>query len=363
VSTGVTVTTRRPPLWRRWTIVCGLGETLGMAAAAGTAGLLIATVGEPHDWPSALVVWLGSILGGAVEGFAIALLQFSVLRRWLPGLPRGRWVTATVTVALAGWALGMAPSSLVVWHLDTGTATGTQAQGPPLALMTLAGVGGGLILGAVFGAAQAWALRGHVTHPRRWVTANALGWAAALAVMMTGASLPSEPWPWPRLLAAGAVTGILAGLAIGAITGLFLPSLVDPAPRNGRSWDRAVLWVLRSPAHRLLSGSLADLRYTGRRSGRAFALPVQYAEAGDALVIVPGRPRDKVWWHNLEQPAPVQVGLAGEVRQGHGCVLTARDTGYAGAIQTYRARWPEVSVGAADPVVVVDLAPAVVAGG
>jgi len=38
-----------------------------------------------------------------------------------------------------------------------------------------------------------------------------------------------------------------------------------------------VLAVLRSPAHRLLSGMAIELRYTGRRSGREFTLPVQYA--------------------------------------------------------------------------------------
>ena len=38
-----------------------------------------------------------------------------------------------------------------------------------------------------------------------------------------------------------------------------------------------VLAVLRSPAHRLLSGMAVELRYTGRRSGRRYVLPVQYA--------------------------------------------------------------------------------------
>ena len=38
-----------------------------------------------------------------------------------------------------------------------------------------------------------------------------------------------------------------------------------------------VLAVLRSPAHRLLSGMAVELRYTGRRSGRVFAPPLQYA--------------------------------------------------------------------------------------
>jgi hypothetical protein len=197
-----------------------------MAAAAGVAGVLLATVGEPHDWPSALAVWLGSIAGGAVEGLAVGWLQFAVLRPWLPRLRGARWVGVTVLVALGGWALGMAPSALWLWRLDDGAADATgAAAGPPAWLMPVVGAAPGLLLGALVGAAQAAVLRGHVTHPRRWVTANALGWAAAMAVIMTGASLPSGPWPPVELLALGAVTGIVAGLAIGAVTGLFLPHL------------------------------------------------------------------------------------------------------------------------------------------
>ncbi|HSJ44112.1 MAG TPA: hypothetical protein VK923_05445 [Euzebyales bacterium] len=44
-----------------------------------------------------------------------------------------------------------------------------------------------------------------------------------------------------------------------------------------------VLAVLRSPFHRLLSGVALELRYTGRRSGREYVLPVQYARRGDQL--------------------------------------------------------------------------------
>jgi len=40
--------------------------------------------------------------------------------------------------------------------------------------------------------------------------------------------------------------------------------------------NSVVLAVLRSSAHRLLSGMAVELRYTGRRSGRQYVLPVQY---------------------------------------------------------------------------------------
>jgi hypothetical protein len=40
-----------------------------------------------------------------------------------------------------------------------------------------------------------------------------------------------------------------------------------------------VRMILRSPVHRLLSGSLAVMTYTGRKSGRRHSLPVMYADA------------------------------------------------------------------------------------
>jgi hypothetical protein len=144
-------------------------------------------------------------------------------------------VGVTVLVAPAGWVPGMAPSALWLRRLDDGAADAAGATaGPPAWLMPAGGAALGLLLGALFGAAQAAVLRGHVTHPRRWVTANALGWAAAMAVIMTGASLPSGPWPPVELLALGAATGIVAGLATGGVTGIFLPHL-------GRRADHGVV--------------------------------------------------------------------------------------------------------------------------
>jgi hypothetical protein len=51
--------------------------------------------------------------------------------------------------------------------------------------------------------------------------------------------------------------------------------------------NAVVLAVLRSPVHRLLSGLALELRYTGRRSGREYVLPVQYVRAGGRIVIRP----------------------------------------------------------------------------
>lgn len=135
------------------------------------------------------------------------------------------------------------------------------------------------------------------------------------------------------------------------------PSLAQIAPRGGTRVNRAVLWVLRSPAHRLLSGSLLDLRYTGSRSGRAYALPVQYAADGERFVVFPGHAERKVWWHSLRSPAPVAAVVRGVTRAGTGRVVNPADQGYAEARSAYAARWPKVTVPGDAPLVVLDLAP------
>jgi deazaflavin-dependent oxidoreductase (nitroreductase family) len=65
--------------------------------------------------------------------------------------------------------------------------------------------------------------------------------------------------------------------------------------------------VLRSPLHRLLSGSTALIRYTGRRSGREIVTPVQFAQADDVIVIAVGHPEKKAWWHNFETEGDLDV--------------------------------------------------------
>jgi hypothetical protein len=77
--------------------------------------------------------------------------------------------------------------------------------------------------------------------------------------------------------------------------------------------------LLRSPLHRTVSGGLALITVTGRRSGREFTFPVGYRQDGDVVRIGVGWPEQKQWWRNLRGAgAPVRVRLRGQVRSGHG---------------------------------------------
>jgi deazaflavin-dependent oxidoreductase (nitroreductase family) len=91
-----------------------------------------------------------------------------------------------------------------------------------------------------------------------------------------------------------------------------------------------VLAILRSPAHRLLSGQAIELRYTGRKSGREYALPVQYVRDGDRLIVRPQGAQRKTWWRNFRTPQPVAVRLAGRAYEATAQVLDHSEPGWEG---------------------------------
>jgi hypothetical protein len=342
----------QPPRWWLWTVGCGLAEVVGMAAAAACAAIAVNAVGEPHDLGSASVTVVGAVLGGVVEGAAVGTVQWGLLRPWLPGLGVS-FVFATIAAAAAAWFLGMAPATGLQWAADGSTAT--DSVGPPLWLMPLAGLLAGAVLGALFGAVQALVLRRHVGRAHRWVWANLLGWAVGMAVIMTGAAVPSASWPTTHLLLLAALTGVIAGLGVGAVTGLFLFAIDDDAPLPARLSGRVVCRVLRSPAHALLSGALLELRYTGTRTGACHVLPVQYASHDSRLVVLPAHSATKTWWRNLRTPTPVSVVLNGAERAATAKVLWAPAADWTAAAYFYEARFPRMSISVTDPLVQIVL--------
>jgi hypothetical protein len=84
-----------------------------------------------------------------------------------------------------------------------------------------------------------------------------------------------------------------------------------------RAINPVVKTVLRSPAHGLLSGHLALITVTGRRTGRRFTIPVGYHGEGDRLTIPVEWPEAKRWWRNLRgDGAPVELRVCGVRRTG-----------------------------------------------
>src|SRR3954447_7115833 len=96
-----------------------------------------------------------------------------------------------------------------------------------------------------------------------------------------------------------------------------------------------VIGLLRSPLHRLASGSLLLITYRGRSSGRGFTLPVMYAEREETLTIFVAHPEQKRWWGNLHGGAKVEVRL--RVRRLRGQAEVVEDSA---AVDTYLDRYP-----------------------
>jgi len=118
-----------------------------------------------------------------------------------------------------------------------------------------------------------------------------------------------------------------------------------------------MLAVLRSRAHRLVSGMVIELHYIGRRTGRKYALPVQYARAGDRLVIRPQRVHSSAWWRNFAKPSDVTVMIAGRIRRGTAHLITAHEPVWDQARDLYAARWRRSAQAIAGPLVVISLEP------
>jgi hypothetical protein len=111
-----------------------------------------------------------------------------------------------------------------------------------------------------------------------------------------------------------------------------------PPLRVLRLGNPLVKGVLRSPAHRLLSGALVVLEYEGRRTHRRHAIPVQFAEEGAGVVAVAVRPGRKQWWRTFRRPAAATLLLRGERRAVEGRLLEGAER--RDALRAYLARFP-----------------------
>jgi hypothetical protein len=206
--------------WLRWTAVCGLGEFLGIGVAAGIGFGVVMTLGEPDTLGEKLFVILTAIVSGIIEGLVTGWLQWWVLREKFAAVKAKDWLFYTALGAATGWILGMTPSTFLM-----GQGGATPVPEFSSALIALLAAGAGLVLGALFGFFQWLELRKHTVQAARWIPANAIAWAIGLAIIYLGASMPTAETALAMVILIGTVSGLLAGLSVGAITGLFLIKL------------------------------------------------------------------------------------------------------------------------------------------
>jgi hypothetical protein len=210
-------------LWSRWVGANTLGETIGLGFTALVAVAIAPTVGA-GDRRAVVGAAVAMVGAGAVEGVILGFAQWRVLRRASSPVTARSWIGATTIGALVAWSLGMLPSVLIDLGGQAGSAppvTGAQQLALAAAL--------GLALGPVLAAPQWWVLRRTVHRAGRWITANAVAWAAGMPVIFAFAgNVPADASP---LLVAAMVIAACAtaGAVVGAVHGTWLIRLLaDP---------------------------------------------------------------------------------------------------------------------------------------
>lgn len=199
-----------------WIVACAAGELTGFFAAV-FIGWYFDIYEDAYTLSAKLQKLFYAMLAGFAEGGCLAAFQWAVLRKKYPLVKFRSWFMATATVAVCGWILGMI---YPVFFAENGGAAET-AFNPSTGGILVMALAMGLILGAVFGFGQWLVLRKHANHSTRWITANALGWGLGMVLIFAAASIPGQHTAVELLWGIYITAGLLAGLSVGTITGLF----------------------------------------------------------------------------------------------------------------------------------------------
>jgi hypothetical protein len=101
-----------------------------------------------------------------------------------------------------------------------------------------------------------------------------------------------------------------------------------------------VIGVLRSPLHFIASKGLMVMRWEGKKSGRAFAIPVGYQPAETGVVVMLSKPSEKSWWKNFRSPHPARLCVRGVERSAIGTWLEPGSREFFDRVETTLRRLP-----------------------
>jgi hypothetical protein len=215
--------------WLRWTLNCAFGELIGIALAGAIAFSVNYAVGEPETFLPKLLVLLAAMLSGFVEGSLLGFFQWRILKERFTRMPRREWIFYTVAIAVLGWFLGMLPSLFFIPQEAASTEPGGVDTDSPFLFAGLS-IAVGLVLGALFGLFQWFSFRKYAQKAGKWIIANALGWGLGIGWIYLAASLPDENTSLQVNIGLGLIGGALAGLSVGAVTGVFLVGMQPKRP-------------------------------------------------------------------------------------------------------------------------------------
>lgn len=189
------------------------------------------TCGELVGFTIPAVVGAAATGVGVGQGASMALLVLAgVGEGTVLGWAQSRMLRRELPELRSGdWVMATAAGAGVAWIIGMLPSTFT-AQFLRLwpPILAVLGVLAGVALLATIGVAQWLILRRHIDRSASWVLANALAWIAGLVVVFT--ALGVAPGDSPVLIAVfGVVGGLGMGLTVALVTGLFLLRLLDRA--------------------------------------------------------------------------------------------------------------------------------------
>jgi hypothetical protein len=214
-------------LWSRWVLANLMGEFVGLGVAGTLGAAVTLAFGSVAGISTRIMMVLALIVAASVEGTAVGLAQWWVLRHYLPALTWRAWVLATMLGAIVAWMVGMV----------LGTAGGALFGSGESAAALVIGVALGPVVGALFGLFQWLALRRHVQNAIWWVLANAVAWTAGMILIFVATGIVQENTPMVVVAATWAVSGILAGVVVAAIHGLILVRLLQTHLPASSTWQ------------------------------------------------------------------------------------------------------------------------------
>lgn len=82
-------------------------------------------------------------------------------------------------------------------------------------------------------------------------------------------------------------------------------------------------WLLKSRLHGFVSRMYMLITFTGRKSGKVYTTPVQYAQRDNMLYVITSA--EYIWWRNLRDDATVDVTLRRKTHRGTSRITEEQD--------------------------------------
>ena len=142
------------------------------------------------------------------------------MQPWFSSLTRRAWWLGTLIGALAAYALGYLPSTLMDLGAQTGQAAPVAEPAQWIVMLLAAGLG--LAAGAVLSFAQWLALRRVACGAGIWIPANMLAWMVSMPLIFWGIDIAQKAQSMAHTVLIMAGVLLLIGVVAGAVHGIFL---------------------------------------------------------------------------------------------------------------------------------------------